>query len=83
MRNKQTIITTLIITFITTVLLSMSTPSFAQDWQSLSVEQQTMLKSFKTKWNSMPEQRQTRLSNAAKRWKTLNPKKNYETKAMV
>ena len=37
-------------------------------WDSLSMEEQTLLEDFKDKWGQLPAKRQQRMQKGARRW---------------
>ena len=43
----------------------------SREWQSLSPEQQHLLKSYQDKWNTLPPERQQALANGSQRWLPL------------
>ena len=80
MRNTLTTAITLIQKLIILGLLIFSSHAFSIDWQSLSGEEQKVLKPFANKWSALPEIRQQKLRRAASRWKSLNPKQKKRLK---
>ena len=50
-----------------------SPPAAPQSWQSLSPQQQQVLKGFQGKWDSLPPEKQQSLAKGSQRWLSMTP----------
>ena len=59
-------------------------PAFADtespDWNTLSEQQQQVLKPFKDRWPALDDERRQRLVGAAQRWEKMTPEQRTQMK---